>query len=118
MVKKESRNIRDKGYNSINIQNIMTDKKPIYVIAKDLGIDTKKLIKACNQIGIYAKGASKRLDHNEEEEIKTYFNNGKNVANEVIDIKISSLNEKKIEKKSNVNSNNYKYFANRLIKEI
>ena len=96
----------------------MQDKKPIHVIAKDLGMDTKKVIKACNQIGIYTKGASKRLDDKEEEKIKTYFNNGKNVANEVIDIKISSLNEKKIEKKSNVNSNNYKYFANRLIKEI
>ena len=70
----------------------MSEKKPIHVIAKDLGIDTKKVIKACNQIGIYAKGASKRLDHKEEEKIKTYFNNGKNAANEIIDIKISSLN--------------------------
>ena len=96
----------------------MSDKKPIHLIAKDLGIDTKKVIKACNQIGIYAKGASKRLDHNEEEEIKTYFNNGKNVANEVIDIKISSLNQKESERKLTFKSNNYKYFPNRLIKEI
>jgi len=96
----------------------MSDKKPIHLIAKDLGIDTKKIINACNQIGIYAKGASKRLDHNEEEEIKTYFNNGKNVANEVIDIKISSLNQKESERKLTFKSNNYKYFPNRLIKEI
>ena len=94
----------------------MTDKKPIYVIAKDLGIDTKKLIKACNQIGIYAKGASKRLDHNEEEEIKTYFNNGKNVANEVIDININALNETNIGRGFNNKSNDNKYFPNRLIK--
>tara|TARA_Y100001933_G_scaffold177095_1_gene175605 strand:+ start:339 stop:629 length:291 start_codon:yes stop_codon:yes gene_type:complete len=96
----------------------MPEKKPIHVIAKDLGIDTKKVIKACNQIGIYAKGASKRLDHKEEEKIKTYFNNGKNAANEIIDIKISSLNEPNIDKKLNIKSTNTKYFPNRLIKEI
>ena len=95
----------------------MQDKKPIHVISKDLGIDSKKVIKACNQIGIYAKGASKRLDQKEEEKIKTYFNNGNNVANEIIDIKISSLNEKTNEEVVTIKSNN-KYFPNRLIKEI
>ena len=92
------------------------DKKPIHEIAKDLGIDTKKIIKACNQVGIYAKGASKRLDHIEEERIKTYFNNGKNVANEVIDIKIGSLNEITKGKEFTIKSTNNKYFPNRLIK--
>ena len=96
----------------------MKDKKPIHAVAKDLGIDTKRVIKACNEIGIYAKGASKRLDQEEEEKIKTYFNNGKNVANEVIDIKISALNEKKIEEEFTIKSSNNKYFPNRLIKEI
>ena len=94
----------------------MQDKKPIHVIAKDLGMDTKKVIKACNQIGIYAKGASKRLDQKEEEKIKTYFNNGKYVANEVVDIKISSLNEKEIEEVFTTQSKNNDYFPNRLIK--
>ena len=94
----------------------MVDKKPIHVLAKDLGIDTKKVIKACNQIGIYAKGASKRLENKEEEKIKAFFNNGKNVANEVIDIKIASLNEKTNEKESTIKSTNNKYFPNRLIK--
>jgi len=94
----------------------MVDKKPIHVLAKDLGIDTKKVIKACNQIGIYAKGASKRLENKEEEKIKAFFNNGKNVANEVIDIKIASLNEKTNEKESIIKSTNNKYFPNRLIK--
>ncbi len=93
-------------------------KKPIHEIAKDLGIDSKRVIKACNQIGIYAKGSSKRLDENEEEKLKTYFNNGKNVANEVIDINISSLNEKNIEKELPIKSSENKYFSNRLIKEI
>ena len=94
----------------------MPDKKPIHVIAKDLGIDTKKVINACNQIGIYAKGASKRLDHKEEEKIKSFFNNGKNVGNEVIDIKINSSNEKITEKEFNNIITNNKYFPNRLIK--
>ena len=94
----------------------MVDKKPIHVLAKDLGIDTKKVIKACNQIGIYAKGASKRLENKEEEKIKAFFNNGKNVANEVIDIKIGSLNETTNEKECTIKSTNNKYFPNRLIK--
>ena len=94
----------------------MSEKKPIHLISKDLGIDAKKVIKACNEIGIYAKGASKRLDNKEEEKVKTYFNNGKNVANEVIDIKIASLNERTNEKEFTIKSTNNKYFPNRLIK--
>ena len=94
------------------------DKKPIHLIAKDLGLDTKNVIKACNLIGIYAKGASKRLNHKEEEKIKTYFNNGKNVANEVIDMKINSLNKTKIQKAFPIKPSNINYFPNRLIKEI
>tara|TARA_Y100000589_G_scaffold323237_1_gene357458 strand:+ start:426 stop:716 length:291 start_codon:yes stop_codon:yes gene_type:complete len=96
----------------------MVEKRPIHVIAKDLGIDTNKVIKACNQIGIYAKGASKKLDAKEEKKINTYFSNGKDVANEVIDIKISSSNQTKIKKEFPITSTNIEYFANRLIKEI
>ena len=94
----------------------MPDKKPIHLIAKDLGINTKKVINACNQIGIYAKGASKRLDNEEEGRIKSYFNNGKYVANEVIDINMSSSKQTKIEKELTIKSINNKYFPNRLIK--
>ena len=94
----------------------MSEKKPIHLISKDLGIDAKKVIKACNEIGIYAKGASKRLDNKEEEKIKDYFNNGKNVANEVIDIKIDLLNDTSNRKGSTIKSKNNKYFPNRLIK--
>ena len=96
----------------------MVNKKPIHLIAKNLGIDSKRVIKACNQIGIYTKGASKRLDYKEEEKIISFFNNGKNVATEVIDINIKSLNDKGIQNKSPIKSTNNKYFANRLIKEI
>ena len=94
----------------------MSQKKPIHLIAKELGVDAKKVIKACNEIGIYAKGASKRLDHKEEEKIKAYFNNGKNVANEVIEIKIGSLSETSNKKKLTIKSTKNKYFPNRLIK--
>ena len=94
----------------------MSQKKPIHLIAKELGVDAKKVIKACNEIGIYAKGASKRLDHKEEAEIKNYFNNGRNVADEVIDININSSNETKIEKEFIIKPTNTKYFPNRLIK--
>ena len=96
----------------------MVDKTPIHIIAKDLSIETNKVIKACNKIGIYAKGASKRLDLKEVEKIKSYFNNGKDVATEVIDIKINSLSEAKIKTEFAKTPNNIKYFANRLIKEI
>ena len=96
----------------------MPDKKPIHVIAKDLGIDSNKLVKACNLIGVYAKGASKRLDINEEERIISYFKNGQNVANEVIDIKSKPLNKNQIpeEKKFVIKSSKNNYFPNRLIK--
>ena len=94
----------------------MSIKKPIHLISKDLGIDSKKVIKACNDIGIYAKGASKRLDDKEEAKIKSYFNNGKNVANEVIDINIDSLNEISKQEELTITSTNTRYFPNRLIK--
>ena len=94
----------------------MVNKKPIHVIAKDLGIDTKKVINACNQLGIYAKGASKRLDFKEEEKILNYFKNGKNAANEVIDIKIDSIKETTNQNEFTIKSKNNKYFPSRLIK--
>ena len=74
----------------------MSDKKPIYSIAKDLGIDSNKIVLACNHLGIYAKGASKRLDKEELERIISYFKTGKNVANEIVEIDNNlTLNEKK-----------------------
>ena len=94
----------------------MSEKKPIHLISKDLGIDAKKVINACNEIGIYAKGASKRLDSKEEEKIINYFNTGKNVANEVIDINIDSLKTTTNQNEFTNKSKNSKYFPNRLIK--
>ena len=51
----------------------MADKKPIHMIAKDLGIESSKVVKACNEIGIYTKGASKRLDYDEEKKNNILF---------------------------------------------
>ncbi len=96
----------------------MVDKKPIYVIAKDLGLDSNQVLKACNHIGIYAKAASKRLEITEVEQIITYFKNGINVSNEVIDIQneplISTKNKKS--KELTRESSEINYFPNRLIK--
>tara|TARA_Y100000589_G_scaffold189170_1_gene179068 strand:- start:4258 stop:4554 length:297 start_codon:yes stop_codon:yes gene_type:complete len=97
----------------------MADKKPIHSIAKDLGVDSYKVVKACNLIGIYAKGASKRLDIIEEEKIISYFKTGKNVANEVIDIKTKPIqdNQKELDTKTTPISSDRVYFPNRLIEE-
>ena len=43
----------------------MASNTPIYSIAKDLNIDSNRILLACKSIGINAKGATKRL--NEEE---------------------------------------------------
>ena len=99
----------------------MANKKPIYTISKELGIDSNKIIKACNHIGIFAKAASKRLNHYEEEKIISYFQNGKNVANEIIEInnyKNSNHNPKKEENKLYLKKQKFLYFPNRLIKKI
>ena len=96
----------------------MTDKKPIHLIANELGIDSSKVVKACNSIGIAAKGASKRLDNNDEDRIITYFKTGKNAANEVIDVKSGNfdIDQKENPKKLKLKSNKNIYFPNRLIK--
>ena len=99
----------------------MANKKPIYIISKELGIDSNKIVKACNHIGIFAKAASKRLNHYEEKKIISYFQNGKDVANETIEInndKKRKNNQKKEENKSELKIKKFLYFPNRLIKEI
>ena len=99
----------------------MANKKPIYIISKELGIDSNKIVKACNHIGIFAKAASKRLNHYEEKKIISYFQNGKDVATETIEInndKESKYKQKKEENKSDLKIQKFLYFPNRLIREI
>ena len=92
----------------------MTSNTPIFTIAKDLNIESNRILLACKKLGINAKGATKRLNKEELEKIKSYFKTGKNVSDEVINlnkIKTKSSSKKIVEKVK------IKYFANRLIRK-
>ena len=92
----------------------MSINTPIFSIAKDLNVESNRIILACKKLGINAKGATKRLNEEELEKIKSYFETGKNVSDEVITlnkVKVKS-STKKIEDRVKV-----KYFANRLIRK-
>ena len=95
----------------------MESSKPIYKVSKELGLDTNKIILACQTLGINAKGSTKRLNSEELEKIINYFNSGKNVSTETIEIG-DKKSEKEIKnssvKKESHNLENI-YFPNRLI---
>ena len=87
---------------------------PIFSIAKDLNVESNRILLACKKLGINAKGATKRLNEEELKKIKSYFETGKNVSDEVINlnkIKTKSSSKKIVEKVK------IKYFANRLIRK-
>jgi len=92
----------------------MSVNTPIFSIAKDLNVESNRILLACKKLGINAKGATKRLNKEELEKIKSYFEKGKNVSDEVINIKKvkPKINSKKIVEKVKI-----KYFANRLIRK-
>ena len=87
---------------------------PIFTIAKDLNVESNRILLACKKLGINAKGSTKRLNEEELEKIKSYFETGKNVSDEVINLnKVKSKSSsKKIVEKEKIN-----YFANRLIRK-
>ena len=92
----------------------MTINTPIFTIAKDLNVKSNRVLSACKKLGINAKGATKRLNKEELEQIKSYFETGKNVSDEVINlnkVKAKSSSRKIVEKVK------IKYFANRLIRK-
>ena len=92
----------------------MSINTPIFSIAKDLNIESNRILLACKKLGINAKGATKRLNKEELEKIKSYFETGKNVSDEVINInkvKTKSSSKKIVEEEK------IKYFANRLIRK-
>ena len=92
----------------------MSINTPIFSIAKDLNVGSNRILLACKKLGINAKGATKRLNEEELKKIKSYFETGKNVSDEVINlnkVKIKSSSKKIVE---NVK---IKYFANRLIRK-
>jgi len=92
----------------------MSINTPIFTIAKNLNIESNRILLACKKLGINAKGATKRLNEDELEKIKSYFVRGKNVSDEVINlnkIKTKSSSKKNVEKVK------IKYFSNRLIRK-
>ena len=92
----------------------MSINTPIFSIAKDLNVESNRILLACIKLGINAKGATKRLNKEELEKIKSYFETGKNASDEVISlnkVKTKSSSKKIIEKVK------IKYFANRLIRK-
>jgi len=92
----------------------MSINTPIFSIAKDLNVESNRILLACKKLGIKAKGATKRLNEEELEKIKSYFETGKNVSDEVI-----NLNKVKTKSSSKriVEEVKIKYFANRLIRK-
>ena len=92
----------------------MSITTPIFTIAKDLNLESNRILLACKKLGINAKGATKRLNEEELKKIKSYFETGKNESDEVINlnkIKTKSSSKKIVEKVK------IKYFANRLIRK-
>ncbi|MBO8228033.1 hypothetical protein HA150_03870 [Prochlorococcus marinus XMU1414] len=92
----------------------MSINTPIFSIAKDLNVESNRILLACKKLGIIAKGATKRLNEEEIKKIKSYFETGKNVSDEVINLnKVKTKSSsKKIAEKVKI-----KYFANRLIRK-
>ena len=92
----------------------MSSNTPIYSIAKELNIDSNRIILACKSIGINAKGATKRLNEKELERVKNYFETGKNVSEEIVEITQKNTS---IKSKTNTIKRETKksYFPNRLM---
>ena len=94
----------------------MTINTPIFTLAKDLNVESNRILLACRKLGINAKGATKRLNKEELEKIKNYFETGKNVSDEIVNLNKNKVKSKsssrKIEDKVKIN-----YFANRLIRK-
>ena len=94
----------------------MSTNTPIFTIAKDLNIESNRILLACKKLGINAKGATKRLNSEELEKVKIYFETGKNVSDETVNLNKNKVKSKsssrKIEDKVQIN-----YFANRLIRK-
>ena len=92
----------------------MASNTPIYRIAKELNVDTNRILLACKAIGINARGATKQLNEEDLEKVKNYFETGKNVSEEIVEInqKKTSIKSKtkKIKRETKIS-----YFPNRLI---
>ena len=92
----------------------MSTNTPIFTIAKDLNVESNRILLACKKLGINAKGATKRLNKEELEKVKSYFETGKNVSDEVINL--NKVKTKSSSKKI-AETVKIKYFTNRLIRK-
>ena len=94
----------------------MSNNTPIFSIAKELNVESNRILLACKKLGIDAKGATKRLNKVELDKIKSYFETGKNVSDEIINLNKNKVkaksSSKKTERKEKLN-----YFPNRLIRK-
>ena len=94
----------------------MSINTPIFTIAKSLNVESNRILLACKKLGINAKGATKRLNEDELKKIKSYFETGKNVSDEIVNLnknkEKAKSSSKKLKEKVKIN-----YFANRLIRK-
>ena len=94
----------------------MSINTPIHTIAKELNVESNRILLACKKLGINAKGVTKRLNKEESEQIKSYFDTGKNVSDEIVNLNENKVKAKissrKIKEKEKIN-----YFSNRLIRK-
>ena len=94
----------------------MSINTPIFTLAKDLNVESNRILLACKKLGINAKGATKKLNKEELEKIKCYFDTGKNVSDEIVNLNKNKVKAKissrKIKEKEKIN-----YFVNRLIRK-
>ena len=94
----------------------MSNNIPVFTIAKDLNVESNRILIACKKLGINAKGATKRLDNNDVEKIKSYFETGKNASDEIVNLNKDKVEEKSVSRK-NKEKVNINYFENRLIRK-
>ena len=94
----------------------MSINTPIFTIANDLNVESNRILLACKKLGINAKGATKRLNKQEIEKIKSYFETGKNVSDEIVNLNKSKEKAKSSSRKI-VEKSKISYFANRLIRK-
>ena len=94
----------------------MSVNTPIFTIAKDLNIESNRILLACKKLGINAKGATKRLNKDELEKIKSHFETGKNVSDEIVNLNNNKV-KAKISKRKIEEKIKSKYFPNRLIRK-
>ena len=94
----------------------MSINTPIFTLAKDLNVESNRILLACKKLGINAKGATKRLNREELQKIKSYFETGKNVSDEIINLDKNKVKQKNISRKTE-EKEKINYFANRLIRK-